>query len=114
MVRWRGIDGSIWGVEMTVTDAKSLEETFLDEMVEGYRDGRNPDNPEPSQNRSNSYRHGFANGRDDHARSPRASAAMLRLMAEKAIRDDVEALTGRHPPQSGVNQRRKLALTQLR
>jgi hypothetical protein len=40
--------GSIGGVQMTVTDAKSLEEIFLDEMVEGYRDGRNPDNPEPS------------------------------------------------------------------
>jgi hypothetical protein len=77
---------------------KSLDEIFLDEMIEGYRDGFNLDSPEPSQNRSNSYRHGFANGRDDHARSPRATAAMLRLMAEKAIRDDVEASTGCHPP----------------
>jgi hypothetical protein len=71
-------------------------------MAQGYRDGRNPDNPEPSANRSASYRHGFENGRDDYARSPRATAAMLRLMAEKAIRDDIESSTGRRPPQSAV------------
>ncbi|MGW1424577.1 hypothetical protein ACWAT4_31140 [Bradyrhizobium manausense] len=49
-------------------DAKSLEEIFLDEMVDGYRDGFNLDNPEASQSRSHSYWHGFANGRDDGAR----------------------------------------------
>jgi hypothetical protein len=76
---------------------------FLDEMVEGYRDGRNPDNPEPSQNRSNSYKHGIANGRDDYARAPRTTAEMLRLMANKAIRDGIESLTGRRPPQSAVS-----------
>jgi len=36
-----------------------------DEMVQGYRDGFDMDNPEPSANRSASYRHGFANGRAD-------------------------------------------------
>ena len=36
-----------------------------DEMLEGYLDGRKPDNPEPSGNRSRSYRHGFQSGRDD-------------------------------------------------
>jgi hypothetical protein len=82
----------------TGTDANGLEESFLHEMVEGYRDGRNPDNPAPSSNRSASYRHGFENGRDDHARSPRATAAMLRLMAEKAIRDDIESSIGRRRP----------------
>lgn len=34
-----------------------------DEMVEGYRDGRSADNPEPSGNRSRAYRHGFQSGR---------------------------------------------------
>lgn len=34
-----------------------------DDMVEGYRDGRDPDSPEPSANRSASYRHGHAVGR---------------------------------------------------
>ncbi|MBR1158105.1 hypothetical protein [Bradyrhizobium elkanii] len=64
-------------------------------MTEGYLDGRNPDNPPPSENRSASYRHGFENGRDDHGRHPRATAAMLRLMAEKAIHDDIEKVTGK-------------------
>ena len=36
-----------------------------DEMVLGYREGFDLDNPEPSENRSASYRHGFANGRAD-------------------------------------------------
>jgi hypothetical protein len=36
-----------------------------DEMVQGYMDGFDLDTPEPSANRSESYRHGFANGRAD-------------------------------------------------
>jgi hypothetical protein len=35
------------------------------EMVEGCLDGRDPSNPEPSDNRSRSYRHGFRSGRSD-------------------------------------------------
>lgn len=59
-----------------------------DEILEGYLDGRTPDSPEPSGNRSASYRHGFANGRDDLTRKPRASAAMIRdMMAEAMARD---------------------------
>ncbi len=42
-----------------------------DEMIQGYRDGLDPNNPEPSANRSHSYRHGFANGRDDRRGEPR-------------------------------------------
>ena len=60
-----------------------------DEMVEGYLDGFNLDNPEPSANRSASYRHGFANGRDDRAHKPRAPAAELRRMADEAIEADL-------------------------
>jgi hypothetical protein len=63
---------------MTDDIDRPLEERFLGEMVAGYLDGRKPDNPEPSANRSFSYRHGFANGRDDLARSPRMPAQMLR------------------------------------
>jgi hypothetical protein len=59
-----------------------------DEMVEGYLDGRDLNSPEPSDNRSHSYRHGFANGRDDRAGKPRASAAVLRLQADAAIAAD--------------------------
>lgn len=60
-----------------------------DEMVEGYRDGRNKDSPEPSSNRSKSYIHGFKNGRDDMNSHPRASASILRYEAELAIQDDM-------------------------
>lgn len=35
------------------------------EMLQGYFDGRNLDNPEPSANRTRSYRHGFRAGRSD-------------------------------------------------
>jgi hypothetical protein len=79
---------------MTPECDRPPEDLFLDEVIEGYRDGRKPDNPEPSANRSDGYRHGFANGRDDREGSPRAPAAMLRLMADKAIADDVAGMTG--------------------
>jgi hypothetical protein len=59
-----------------------------DEMVEGFFDGYDPNAPEPSANRSASYRHGFANGRNDLAGKPRASAAELRRIADKAMDED--------------------------
>jgi hypothetical protein len=82
-------------VRVNDTSIEALVDRFEVEMTEGYLDGRNPDNPPPSENRSSSYRHGFENGRDDHGRHPRATAAMLRLMAEKAIHDDIERVTGK-------------------
>ena len=60
----------------------------IDDMVEGYRDGLDLNSPEPSDNRSHSYRHGFANGRDDRAHEPRASAQELRRLADIAIAAD--------------------------
>lgn len=60
-------------------------------MLEGYRDGRDPVAPEPSGNRSASYRHGFANGRDDLNHSPRSSADHLRYLAQQAIEEDSNA-----------------------
>lgn len=71
-----------------------LEKRFHEDMVEGYLDGLKPDNPEPSANRSHSYRHGFANGRDDMTHSPRLPAQVLRLLADQAIRDDVLVAKG--------------------
>lgn len=59
-----------------------------DEMVAGYLDGLDLSSPEPSDNRSHSYRHGFANGRDDRARKPRASAVKLRELADLAMAKD--------------------------
>lgn len=58
------------------------------DMLEGYRDGRDLDCPEPSSNRSRSYIHGFKNGRDDRNGKPRASAAQLRAEADEAMAAD--------------------------
>lgn len=59
-----------------------------DEMWEGYQDGRKADNPEPSANRSRSYRHGFAAGRADLNRSLPCSFDEMRRRAEEAIEAD--------------------------
>lgn len=69
-----------------------------DEMLEGYRDGLNPDNPEPSANRSHSYRHGFANGRDDLRKRPHASARALRIAAADAEDMDARSMMGNPAP----------------
>lgn len=63
------------------------------EMVAGYLDGANLDNPEPSDNRSHSYRHGFANGRDDATKRPRATAEVLRMAADEAAARDALSLS---------------------
>jgi hypothetical protein len=62
-----------------------------DEMMRGYMDGRDHASPEPNANRSHSYRHGFANGRDDLNRKPRATAHMLRQEAAEAMDRDRQA-----------------------
>lgn len=61
------------------------------EMTEGYRDGFNPDSPEPSANRSQSYRHGFRNGRTDRVGRSNGPAALLRQRAEHVIAADLGA-----------------------
>lgn len=38
-----------------------------EDMTQGYMDGMDLSSPEPSGNRSRSYRHGFLNGRADRA-----------------------------------------------
>lgn len=87
-----------------VPETRALVEAFVGEMTEGYIDGFRPDNPEPSSNRSSSYRHGFANGRDDRAHSPRALAQTLRIMADKALVEDVEAMMGRLGPVHSIDR----------
>lgn len=52
-----------------------------DEVFEGYRDGFRDDRekmPESLGNRSESYRFGWLNGRDDRLGKPRAAARILR------------------------------------
>jgi len=57
-----------------------------DEMVEGYRDGLDMNSPEPSANRSFSYRHGFKNGRADRTGKLWASSyEELARMADEAM-----------------------------
>ena len=65
-----------------------------DEMVQGFVDGYDLTAPEPSANRSASYRHGFMCGRLDIGQIPRQwSAGQLRAMADQAMNeDDVRAL----------------------
>jgi hypothetical protein len=57
-----------------------------DEMMLGYLEGRDLNNPEPSTNRSHSYRHGFANGRREALKlPPRASFDEVMHMADEAM-----------------------------
>ena len=49
------------------------------QMLEGYLDGLDRDAPEPSSNRTESYRHGFANGRDGLRRCPRRRLKKLSM-----------------------------------
>lgn len=59
-----------------------------DEMVRGYMDGRDPDNPEPSANRSASYRHGFGSGRADLGAPSRGTFDEILRMADAAMDAD--------------------------
>jgi hypothetical protein len=66
-----------------------MERPANDEMVQGYRDGFDLNSPEPSENRSASYRHGFANGRADRAGKSRGlSVEELSRRAELAMEQD--------------------------
>lgn len=60
------------------------------DMVQGFMDGYDMNAPEPSANRSHSYRHGFSNGRDDRRGEPRATAQWLREKAEACILADMD------------------------
>jgi hypothetical protein len=69
-------------------------------MTEGYRDGRNLDSPEASENRSHSYRHGFMVGRKEKlngkpAASPEAlrRAAKVAELQDEALSKDMEGWT---------------------
>lgn len=65
-----------------------------DEMLEGYRDGRDLSAPEPTENRSYSYRHGFKVGRADRMGKPAFDGAhAARRNADAAIAMD-ELISG--------------------
>lgn len=57
-------------------------------MVEGYCDGYDLNAPEPSANRSHSYRHGFAVGRAEKTKQKLPNAETLRTAADVAMAKD--------------------------
>ncbi len=59
-----------------------------DEMVEGYMDGLDASNPEPSTNRSAAYRHGFQSGRDDLTLKPSAPYKQRVAEADSIIQEN--------------------------
>lgn len=99
--------GSPWAIPAAQTPAKPLDEApsapgegmaaiqrasfAANEVFEGYLDGCDRNNPPPTDNRSASYRHGFANARDDLEQRPRATAERLRQLAQEAAEQDAKA-----------------------
>lgn len=67
-----------------------------DEMVRGYLDGFDINSPEPSENRSHSYRHGFKAGRADReGRCHWPSVAEARILADEAMALDDDLMQPR-------------------
>ncbi|MGW1422675.1 hypothetical protein ACWAT4_21475 [Bradyrhizobium manausense] len=58
------------------------------DMIEGFNDGYDLTAPEPSANRSRSYRHGFMCGRIDKGQIASPGAQRLRQMADEAMAAD--------------------------
>lgn len=66
-----------------------MERQANDGMIEGFRDGYDLSAPEPSANRSASYRHGFMCGRIDKRQIAWSGTANeLRLLADEAMESD--------------------------
>jgi hypothetical protein len=63
-------------------------EFLVQEMILGYIDGRKANSPEPSDNRTRSYRHGFKAGRNDLNPDPFLTADAMRKLAEDAYKLD--------------------------
>lgn len=64
-----------------------------DEMVQGYMDGYDLSAPEPSANRSASYRHGFMVGRGEKTGNLAGTFHGLDKAADAAmVEDDIRAL----------------------
>ncbi len=61
------------------------------EMVDGFIDGYNLDNPEPSDNRSHSYKHGFKAGRNDRLPGEERPFAGLSVSDIKRLADEAMA-----------------------
>lgn len=65
------------------------------DMIEGFRDGYDLTAPEPSANRSASYRHGFMCGRIDKGLIASPGPEKLHRMADEAMdADDLQQTPG--------------------
>jgi len=64
----------------------SSDDMINSEMTDGYHDGLDPDSPEPSASRTQSYRYGFLNGRDELRRK-------TRVRGEEAAAHDAKGLS---------------------
>ena len=69
-------------------ESEAMSRPANQEMVQGYIDGTDPNNPEPNDNRSHSYRHGFAMARADRSGKPAGDPKKLHEMADEAMRKD--------------------------
>lgn len=61
-----------------------------DEFAAGYRDGRDPNSPEPSNNRSHSYRHSFAVGRAEIEGKPIPAGTSRHSADEAEMKDAIQ------------------------
>jgi hypothetical protein len=59
-----------------------------DDMCHGYMDGRDMDSPEPSANRSHSYRHGFRVGRAEKCNERLGTFQEVTALADAAMEAD--------------------------
>lgn len=82
------------GIKVPVETLEDLDRLDGDEIVQGFRDYRR-DDPEPGNNRSRAYWHGWRNRRDDDASSPASSA---RVLAKAFVGDGrfMKMLTGEY------------------
>lgn len=64
------------------------EKPANEEMIQGYMDGYDINAPEPSANRSYSYRHGFMVGRAEKTGKKLPRAESLRDAADAAMARD--------------------------
>ena len=69
---------------MPINDLIALDSLNIDEILEGYWDGR-ANEPEPGANRSLSYWHGWRNGMVDygHRKGDAAQANLARAFLER-------------------------------
>ena len=72
-------------------DSVNVRPVANEDMIEGYMDGYELDAPEPSANRSHSYRHGFSVARAEKtSHEPLASYWELEKRAVAAMQADAQ------------------------